>query len=237
MKKDIETLLKIQEMDVMICSLKKESKLLPNQLNAIKQKIQDIEAKMKEKQEEIKKLQVLRKEQEVDLEAKQENIKKLEVQLYQVKTNVEYKAMQKQINDLKFECGMLEDQILQKMDEIDCAQGELKKIEDSLVSVKKQLEDKEKEISNKLKVIADDIQKTQAHRDLLAKDVSSGFFKKYETIFRNKQGVALVPIENKTCGGCHMTLPPSVINEVKKGTEIIVCDNCARMLYYPDTTE
>lgn len=237
MKKDIGTLLKIQERDVRICSLKKESQMLPEELSAIKQKVQDVEDKRKEKQEEIKKLQVLRKEMELDLDAKQENIKKFEIQLFQVKTNEEYKAMQKQINDLKFECGILEDKILEKMEEIDYAQGGLKGLEDSLVSVKKELEDKEKEISAKLKLIADDIQKVQADRDLLAKDVSPDFFKKYEIIFRNKQGAALVPIENKTCQGCHMTLPPNVINEVKKGTKIIICDNCARILYYPDTAE
>lgn len=236
MKKDIETLLKVQGRDIRIYSLKKESQVLPEELNAMKEEAQEVENKLKEKQEEIKKLQVARKELEVDLDAKQENIKKYEIQLFQVKTNEEYKAMQKQINDLKFEYGILEDKILEKMEEIEHAQGGLKEVEDALVSAKRMLENKEKEISARLGAIEEDIQKIQEEKDALAKDISLDFFKKYELIFKNKQGAALVPIENKACQGCHMALPPNVINEVKRGTKIIICDNCARILYYPDTT-
>lgn len=235
MKKDIEILLKVQEKDVSILSLKRESRLLPESLNAIKNNVKDLEDKVKEKQEYIKNLQVARKEMEVDLESKQENIKKFQVQLFQLKTNEEYKAMQKQISDSKFECGLIEDKILEKMEEIEKSQSELKEKENIFANAKKSLEEKEKEISRKIEEIAKDTEITQKERDEIAKEVSSDFLSKYELIFRNKRGAALVAVENKTCRGCHMALPPNVINEVRRGTSVIICDNCARILYYPDS--
>lgn len=234
MKREIDGLLKVQERDVRIYSLEKEKEYLPQELSAFKAKAQELENKVKAKQEENKKLQVTRKDLEVELEAKQENIKKCEVQLYQLKTNEEYKTMQKQINDQRFECGILEDKILEKMEGIDEANAELKELENISAGAKYNLVEKEKEISHRIEIINDDIKKEQEGRDVLAKEVSPDFLKKYELIFNNKQGAALVSIENKACQGCHMALPPNVINEVKRGSKLIICDNCARILYYPN---
>lgn len=232
MQKDIELLLKVQEKDVEIYSLKKESRTLPEGLMAIKENVEDVENKVKEKQEDIKKIQVARKDLEVDLEAKQTNIKKFEVQLFQLKTNEEYRIMQKQIADLKFECGLIEDKILEKMEEIERMQAGLKETENLLAHAKKIFEEKEKEIAGKIGVISLNIQNAQKERGALTHEISPEFLEKYELIFNNKHGAAIVAIENKTCLGCHMTLPPNVINEVRRGTNIIICDNCARILYY-----
>lgn len=235
MQKDTETLLKIQEKDVKILSLKKQSNLLPEGLKVVRDNVSETEEKIKAKQEEIKKMQVARKELEVDIETKQGNIKKFEVQLYQVKTNEEYKAMQKQIADVKFECGLIEDKILEKMEEIEKTQAGLKELENILANSKKILEEKEKETKNKVEAIFLEIENIKKERDDLVKSIPPDFLSKYELIFNNKRGAALVAIENKTCLGCHMTLPPNVINEVKRGSNIIICDNCARILYYPDS--
>lgn len=235
MNKDIKSLLKVQEKDIKINSLNKESQILPEELKAVKETVRDIENKVKVKTEEIKKLQVAHKGLEVDLETKQDNIKKCEIQLFQLKTNEEYKAMQKQINDLKFECGLIEDKILEKMEEIEKAQKGLKGIDDTLGSAKKTLQDKEKEISAKIKVIEEEVGKLEVERDILAQEVPPDFLSRYNLIFKNKQGAAIVAIENKACQGCHMALPPNVINEVRRGTQFIICDNCARILFYPNT--
>lgn len=235
MKKDIGTLLKIQEKDIKISSLKKEGKTLPEELNDIKGKVKDLENSVKDKHDEIKKLQVAHKELELDLDSKQENIKKFGIQLFQVKTNEEYKAMQKQINDLKFECGLIEDKILDKMEEIEKAHGELKEIEVALVGAKHAQEKKEKEVQAKMQDIEESVHKIQKERDELAGQVSADFLKKYELIFNNKKDIALVSMDNKACQGCHMALTPNVINEVRRGTKLIICDNCARILYYLNT--
>lgn len=234
MKREIASLLKVQEEDIKISSLRREKELLPQELNAFKAKVQDLEAGLKTKQDGNKKLQAERKELEIELETKQENIKKCEVQLFQVKKNEEYKAMQKQINDQKFECGILEDKILEKMEDIDKANTELKELENILTNAKKDLAEKEKDVTVKMEAVVGGIKNIEAERDELAKQVSPEFLKKYETIFNNKNGAALVSVENKACQGCHMALPPNVINEVKRGSALVICDNCARILYYPN---
>ena len=234
MQKDIEILLKIQEKDITISSLTERAKQLPEELDAARKKVQDAEARLKDKNEETKKLQVAHKEMEGDIETKQEEVRKYSTQLYQLKTNKEYKAMEKQINDIKFNCGLIEDKILEKMEGVEQSQNEFRCGEEALAEAKKELAEGEKEIKVEIEAVDLEIKKIQQAREDLTQGINPDFLRKYEHIFKNKRGTALVAVSNRTCQGCHMILPPNVINEVKRRKKIIICDNCARILYYPE---
>lgn len=47
---------------------------------------------------------------------------------------------------------------------------------------------------------------------------------------RGRKGVSLVV--NGVCSECRMRLASGVLNGVRSGNDIYVCDNCARYLYY-----
>ena len=53
----------------------------------------------------------------------------------------------------------------------------------------------------------------------------------YEKIKRVR-GNAVSLIENETCAGCSSILTPQFLNELKKRSEILLCDNCGRILIY-----
>ena len=52
-----------------------------------------------------------------------------------------------------------------------------------------------------------------------------------EKILQNKQGLAVVPVQVSSCGGCFMNVPAQVINEMKKHENLVFCEMCARILY------
>jgi uncharacterized protein len=52
----------------------------------------------------------------------------------------------------------------------------------------------------------------------------------YERIFTRKDA-ALVPVEDGVCGGCHMTLPPSVVHQARRRNAAVACVYCGRLLY------
>jgi predicted nucleic acid-binding Zn-ribbon protein len=37
---------------------------------------------------------------------------------------------------------------------------------------------------------------------------------------------------NGACTACHMSLRPQIMADVRRGAEVITCDNCNRILYY-----
>jgi len=44
--------------------------------------------------------------------------------------------------------------------------------------------------------------------------------------------VAVAEARNRSCTACFMSLRPQVMAEIRRGEDIITCDNCGRILYY-----
>ena len=64
-------------------------------------------------------------------------------------------------------------------------------------------------------------------------NIDARLLSQYERILKSREGLALVPVMNNACGGCHMGLPPQVVNETQQHEKWIVCESCARILYWP----
>ena len=58
--------------------------------------------------------------------------------------------------------------------------------------------------------------------------------KVYERLLRNKKDRVVVPIENRTCSGCHIVLTAQHENLVRKGERLVFCEHCSRILYWQD---
>lgn len=55
---------------------------------------------------------------------------------------------------------------------------------------------------------------------------------------RSKDGIAVAEVINGSCSACFMQLRPQMQLEVRRGDQIITCENCARILYTtPKQTE
>jgi hypothetical protein len=50
---------------------------------------------------------------------------------------------------------------------------------------------------------------------------------------RSRDGIAVAEVVNGSCSACYMSLRPQAYLNVKRGDEISLCENCARILYVP----
>jgi hypothetical protein len=230
----LERLVELQQLDAELFAFKKELASIPEQIQQIKQNYEGKKSSLREAEEELKKTQVARKEKEIELASREEGIKKMQVQLYQIKTNKEYSALQDEISAKKADNSLLEEEILKIMDSIDAIEGTISAMKPRLAEEDRKMEE---EIAKKNAYA----QELQAKIDSLVKarqekitSVDGELLKKYERILDKKAGFAIVAIENNACGGCHIALPPQVINEVRLKKDIIMCETCARILYYKE---
>ncbi len=67
-------------------------------------------------------------------------------------------------------------------------------------------------------------------RELIAKDVDSEWLARYD-IIKSRKDTALVKLQDGTCRGCYMKLPPAAVQAVQKYDKMTFCDFCGRMLY------
>jgi predicted nucleic acid-binding Zn-ribbon protein len=106
------------------------------------------------------------------------------------------------------------------------ANGEFGKKKAEIKSRKKELEDflrqSETEVSGLEEQVAQI--KSMITREHLAR---------YARIASVRNGIAIASVVGSICQGCHVRLRPQLMAEVKLNRQVLVCENCSRILYFP----
>lgn len=230
-------LIELQALDKEVYALTREKSGIPGQLKKIEESLEAKKIGIKQAEENLKSLQLKLKDKEVLLQQKEEQIAKLQIQLYQLKTNKEYSAMLTEIGGIKADNSLIEEDIIKLMDEIDGAKKNISQ-EKGLFKEEEVRAEKEKQIIDaRLKEVESGLSELHVKRSAIIPHVDKHILVRYEKVLKNKDGLALVPVEGGACGGCHMNLPPQVISDVRLKEDIIVCGSCLRILYIEDNVE
>ncbi|MCM8782000.1 MAG: C4-type zinc ribbon domain-containing protein [Candidatus Omnitrophica bacterium] len=227
----IRLLIDLQKLDSQIYKLRKELVNQPALINNLEENFKQKEATLKKKEEELKSLSIKRKEKELELDTKEAGIKKLQIQLYQIKTNKEYQAMENEIASQKADVSVLEEDIIKILDEIDGCTEEIARQMAILNQERQRFNEEKNRIDARTREIEASLQGLYSERASLTQKIEKEFLEKYERILRSKDGVAMVEVRGDACGGCNINLPPQVINEIRLKQELIFCGSCARILY------
>lgn len=234
LKEEIKKLVKLQEIDTQLYSLNKEKNEKPKILESLQARFEQIKQVLKEFEEKSKALLLKRKDKEGELAQKEEKIKQLQTKLYTLKTNKEYTAMLVEINGVNMDKSLLEEDILKLFDDQDNLKTALEKQQAVINEEEKKFNEEKQKILNRIKEIETQIKELESKRTIAEKEVDAKILTQYSRILKGKESLALVKVENNSCQGCYMNVPPQVINEIKMNDKIVFCEMCARMLYIPD---
>lgn len=227
----LKILMELQVVDSQVYQLQRELALKPAEGARLKVEHQQFADGLKRMEERYKALEVKRNQMEMELGEKENQIKKLQGQIFQVKTNKEYSALQKEIEGFKADKSVLEEEILKFMEETDQVKGRLAGEREMLRSKESGLKTALEKLDEETGKIKTFTQQLQTNRQTLIPKVDPPILTRYERILAAKEGLALVPVRGDACGGCNIVLPPQLINEVYLATRLVLCESCARILY------
>ncbi len=234
MGQPIRKLLALQEVDLQIIALDEEKANLLDSIEKKRSEFEAVRAQFEEREEQLKRLKIDMKNMEVELAGTSERIRKLESQQINIKTNQEYKALDKEIYEAKAHKAQVEDQLLQKMELQEDGTSETREASQELDRRSKALEDEAAGIQDKIDDIERKVLAFQKRRSEVAATIEDQLLRLYERIFNSKKGPVLVPLVNRACQGCHLAVPAGVESILRRReADIIRCENCARILYVP----
>lgn len=205
---------------------------IPLQRAQLKSELELEKIHLNELEKSLKEIQLKLKEKELELAQKEMQIKKLDGQLSQVKTNKEYGALQQEVASLKADNSVLEEGIIHMLDEVDAAKEETRKEKEKLASVTKSFQDRDNEMAGQEKALQGRLEDLKKQREESVAKLPPELGELYSRIALKKQGLALATVNGEVCAACQMKLRPQLINEVRLGEQIIVCENCSRILYF-----
>ena len=235
MSKWLESLRALQGIDAKLYGLRSDERALPRALEHAKQMVAEQQANAQAVEARLKTLQVKQKEKELDLSTREEQVKKLQLQLFQVKTNKEYGAIQQMIEQAKADASLLEEDILTLLDTVEHAKQEHAAARQRVATQQDALRAEESRITRELEAIREQIGALERERQALLPSVDPATLSTYERVLVNRDGLALVPLINSSCGGCHMVQPPQVISETYLKAKVVLCGHCSRILYVDES--
>jgi predicted nucleic acid-binding Zn-ribbon protein len=75
-------------------------------------------------------------------------------------------------------------------------------------------------------------QELMANREQLVSRIDAQILNRYEALKRAKQGRAISKVDQNSCQWCRVILTPSELQRVRTNTDLQMCSNCGRILYF-----
>ena len=233
-KEGLIKLIELQKIDKAIFDLKKEHGEAPDRLAQIDAAEAEMKALLKGMEENRQKMTLDQKKKEGDLAVREVEVKKTQGQLGQLKTNKEYQAKLAEIESLKADQSVIEEDILKLMEAVETAKTPIETERQKLAEGEKKFAQERAAINDRVKQIEAEIQQLEGKRKVAAAGVEKTLLQHYEHILQGRTSIAIVPVTENCCQGCHMLIPPQVINEIRMHERLISCETCTRILYLED---
>ena len=233
MKAELQQLVALQNLDTRIRTLEKD-------LEAIPERRAEIEREFDRRAFEIRALENQRDEAkhtrarlENDVVEQKGRAERAERNLMSSKKQEEYTAAIREADAARKQISALETQILEQLESLEQAEAALNQRADEIASLNSDREARLTAFDSETSKQSEELGTARAERDQLFASLPKPMSALYARIkARIRDGVAVAEARNGACTACFMALRPQVMAEVRRGMEVITCDNCNRILYY-----
>jgi uncharacterized protein len=235
MHEALKDILPIQEFDMQMIQLMKLKKERTKELTHINGIKNDLRHKSMIKEGEIIELRKNIRLLEGEVKETAERIKKLEGQQGLVRKVDEFNALSHEISQAEREKVAKEQRLSDLYDNVTAEEDVLKSLNENLENTVQNSQLLEEEIKESIDRINEEGKIIKKQRDALVEQADPQVFHIYEMLLKNKKDRVVVPIENRCCSGCHITLTAQHENLVRKGERLVYCEHCSRIHFWQES--
>jgi predicted nucleic acid-binding Zn-ribbon protein len=232
-KAELQQLVALQNLDTSIRKLQAD-------LESIPQRRAEIESEFDQRAFEIRALENRRDEArhartrlETEVGEQRLRVERADRNLMSSTKQDEYTAAIREADAARKQIATLETQILEQMETLESAEAALTERAEEVASLNSDREARLQSFDEETRLQADKLATNRAERERLVAALPKAMGAQYVRIVaRIRDGVAVAEARNGACMACFMALRPQAMAQVRRGEEIITCDNCNRILYY-----
>jgi predicted nucleic acid-binding Zn-ribbon protein len=232
-KAELLKLISLQNLDISIKSLQSE-------LQAIPLRRAEIEKEFDQRASEIRVVETRRDDArhervrlEKEIADQRLKAERADRNLMSAKKQDEYTAAIREADAARKQISNYETQTLEQMEIFEQAEAALKERQAEIASLNSDRDVRLKQFDEETQVQTSELEANRAERERVLSSLPKPMSALYNRIStRIRDGVAVAEARNGACAACFMALRPQVMAQVRRGEEIITCDNCNRILYY-----
>jgi predicted nucleic acid-binding Zn-ribbon protein len=205
----------------------------PKRVTEIEREFEDFEGEYLSKKAELDFARKIHRSLEQNIADLETKISRSKVRMSEVKTNKEYQAILKEIEDIRKEIAGKEDEALEFMERIESLGKELKGMEKELGQRRKKMEQDRSELVTEADRVKERLDYLEGIERVLREKVDKDLLKRCDFLLQKQAGVAVAAVDSGVCQVCHMNIPPQKFIELQRDEVIHQCPHCHRFLYWP----
>jgi uncharacterized protein len=236
LKEQLKLLEGLQRYDARIQELEGQRKAIPERLESMRADLRRVEEMVARERAELEETERWRRDQESEIKADEGQLAKAKAKAAQVRTSKEFMATNREVETTRRMAAEAEEKLAEVVKASDAARAKIAQHEDDVARLREMVAKEEEASRTRLGSLDGDLGEAKRLRDEAARTVRADVLKKYSVI-RMRRGLAVVPVKNGTCTGCHMNIPPQLYNILQRGNSIELCPSCHRIIYWDKIME
>ena len=234
MQDEVRALLILQDRDRRLLALAKDLEKLPQDEARARAKLAGDEAAVTKAHQALLESELRVKKIELDAETRRTTIKRLKLQQFETRKNEEFVALGHEIVRYEKDLDDFETKELEAMEEVDVFRSANKAAEATRAHTRKLVEEDLASLAQRHALMQANRTDVLAERERLLAKAPESVIPLYNRLMKTKVGLAIAPLRDGKCEGCHMRLIASTIMKVQTAKEIAQCEDCGRILYMED---
>jgi predicted nucleic acid-binding Zn-ribbon protein len=226
----VQQLLRLQRLDEAIRTLGHSLQQIPKKNRAIDERIRSFKEPLEKALAEKASLESRLVEFRAKLAGNEEKERQLKLKIPQVKSNDEYSALLREMDAAKKERENLETQSLQDMERLDALEGEFPVLVEADARGEDSVKGERQALEQEKARLEEDLLKAKKERMDLEKAMNPGWFRRYNTVAAQRNGIAVAEVKSGVCQGCFTGIRPKLVQDLHTGEEVVTCEGCARIL-------
>lgn len=231
MSSDLETILELGEMDRRLTPVKRRLRAVSSLAAPQESRHREVSAVIQGLDEKLKQGTLQLKQLEGDAKAKQAELDKAQSALNQCKSNDEYQALLRQIQQRKQELSQIETRQLEAMFGQETRQGERAEAAARLKEVDAELKAAHKRVAEEKAKIEAELKGLEEQRSAIVGRLGSEARDLYTRIVERTGDSATAEVIDENCQGCFMKVRPEQLSQLRARNQLVTCFTCGRILF------
>lgn len=234
MKEQIKTLVKLQKIETETGHVNTILNDVSEKINSLDTRLSSFELSVEQASENLETLKKQYRDYESDIEMNNDTISKGKERLNTVKTNKEYQALLKGIEELNKKNSNIEEDMLGLLEQIEETKSSLEIKNNEFENLKQEVQKEKENIINGSAQAKEKLSELGNDRVKVSEMLKPDIYKKFKMVQDQVSGPVIVPVKGVVCDGCNMNIPPQMRNDLKKFESLKFCPFCFRLIYWEE---
>ena len=233
LEEQIFTLLKLQKNETETTKIQNQLDNTPRKIKSLDARLAEYEQKIADRELNQSRLKKQYRNNETDVQLNLVQIERSPAKLNFVKTNEEYQALLKEVEEVKAVNSRIEDEMLAVLELIEENEKQITVARDEYIREADKINREKELIESESEKIRGELVQLKSEWEQISDKVGPELleqFNKVKTWIPDAR--IIVPVADAVCKGCNMSIMPQTYNELQRSEKLMFCPHCQRMIYH-----